>query len=104
MTTVSSLSEFIEAILGRTADPSRIVTYRGHGNAGYILSPSIFRKPVTRENEHLLLRELVAAQVQRRASDQAADSFHSAGEDGIRAGDRAVGSQRHRPGEAEAEQ
>lgn len=72
MTKVSSLSEFIEAILGRTADPSRIVTYRGHGNASYILSPSIFRKPVTRENEHLLLRELVAAHPEDFVADASA--------------------------------
>lgn len=38
-----------------------ISTYRGHGSPDFKLQPSIFRKPIARENEHILLRELIAA-------------------------------------------
>jgi len=35
--------------------------YRGHGSTDFELKPSIFRKSGTKENEHILLRELIAA-------------------------------------------
>ncbi|MER8512926.1 FRG domain-containing protein [Mesorhizobium sp. M1060] len=72
MTVVVSLSEFVNAMLGRPAEPSRISTYRGHASTSYSLAPSIFRKPITRENEHLLLRELVAAHPEDFAEDASA--------------------------------
>src|SRR3546814_15113403 len=36
-------------------------SYRGHGSTYFKLKPSIFRKSSTKENEHILLRELIAA-------------------------------------------
>lgn len=61
MPTITTLEEFVSEILGRTVADSRVATYRGHGNSAFRLSPSIFRKVATRENEHILLRELIAA-------------------------------------------
>jgi hypothetical protein len=71
-TDVTSLGEFVQTILGRATDPTRIATYRGHGNATYTLTPSIFRKAVTRQNEHLLLRELVTAHPEDFVTDASA--------------------------------
>lgn len=72
MAPITSLGDFISEILKRPTQPSMISTYRGHGNSGYALSPSIFRRPVTRENEHLLLRELIAAHPEDFVSDASA--------------------------------
>lgn len=38
-----------------------VTAYRGHGSTDFELKPSIFRKSGTKENEHILLRELIAA-------------------------------------------
>lgn len=62
MTAISSVQEFVSTILGRGTKPaSRMISYRGHPNSAFLLKPSIFRSPGTRENEHILLRELIAA-------------------------------------------
>lgn len=58
---VESVSEFVEIILNKPTSQSMVASYRGHGSTDYRLQPSIFRKSVTRENEHILLRELIAA-------------------------------------------
>ena len=58
---ITSVSEFVENILERSAGPRTVTSYRGHGSTEFRLQPSIFRKTGMRENEHILLRELVAA-------------------------------------------
>lgn len=72
MSPIGSLGDFVSNILGRSLDPARISTFRGHGSVSYQLSPSIFRKAVTRESEHLLLRELVAAHPEDFVADASA--------------------------------
>jgi hypothetical protein len=69
---ITSLTDFIAVILGRGVEPARLSTFRGHANEIYTLSPSIFRKPITRESEHLLLRELVAAHPEDFIADASA--------------------------------
>ncbi len=69
---IVSLNKFVSTILGRRFDPARLTTFRGHGSEAYQLSPSIFRKPVTRKSEHLLLRELVAAHPEDFTTDASA--------------------------------
>ena len=61
MDTVKSVADFISIILDRPTSPRMVSTYRGHGSPDFKLRPSIFRKQSTRENEHILLRELIAA-------------------------------------------
>lgn len=58
---VKSVSDFIDNILGRTTPDRTIVSYRGHGSVDYKLRPSIFRGKSIKQNEHILLRELIAA-------------------------------------------
>lgn len=58
---ITSVSDFVDNILERSAKAGNIVSYRGHGSIEFELEPSIFRKTITKENEHLLLRELIAA-------------------------------------------
>ncbi|WP_211387420.1 MULTISPECIES: FRG domain-containing protein [Agrobacterium] len=58
---VESVSDFIENILSRSTPSRKLVSYRGHGSIEYKLQPSIFRQSSTKENEHILLRELIAA-------------------------------------------
>jgi len=72
MDPITSLNQFISTILGRPPEPKRLTTYRGHGSAAYELTPSIFRKPITRESEHLLLRELIAAHPEDFMADASA--------------------------------
>lgn len=57
----TSASEFVESILARSLSPDVVTSYRGHGSTEFKLQPSIFRKAGTKENEHILLRELIAA-------------------------------------------
>lgn len=72
MDTVKSVADFIDIILSRPAAMETISTYRGHGSVDFKLQPSIFRKPVTRENEHILLRELIAAHPEDFTGDTSA--------------------------------
>lgn len=58
---IQSVSDFVEIILKRSIPKNSVVCYRGHGSVDYTLTPSIFRKQATKENEHVLLRELIAA-------------------------------------------
>lgn len=58
---ITSVSEFVESILERSSSTSIVTSYRGHGSTDFKLKPSIFRKSGTKENEHILLRELMAA-------------------------------------------
>ena len=69
---VTSLSEYIEVILDRPTSHNTVATYRGHGSIEFRLQPSIFRKAVTRESEHILLRELIAAHPEDFNSDTSA--------------------------------
>ena len=61
MTSIISVGQFIDIILNRTTASEVVTTYRGHGFVEYGLQPSIFRTQLTRRNEHVLLRELIAA-------------------------------------------
>ncbi|WP_342618406.1 FRG domain-containing protein [Rhodoferax sp. GW822-FHT02A01] len=61
MEEVKSVADFINIILKRPTRLRMLTTYRGHGSPDFRLQPSIFRKQSTRENEHILLRELIAA-------------------------------------------
>jgi hypothetical protein len=58
---ITSVSEFVEDILGRSSSTNLVTSYRGHGSVEFKLRPSIFRKAGIKENEHILLRELIAA-------------------------------------------
>lgn len=69
---IDSVSSFVENILERSTSPNMIVSYRGHGSIEYRLQPSIFRKLETKKNEHLLLRELIAAHPEDFQSDTSA--------------------------------
>lgn len=73
MATISSVQDFIGELFGRGSKPtSRVVSYRGHPNEAYLLRPSIFRTPGNRENEHILLRELIAAHPEDFTADASA--------------------------------
>jgi hypothetical protein len=72
MDPITSLGGFVSNILERGLDAKRLSTFRGHGSASYVLAPSIFRTPITRESEHLLLRELVAAHPEDFVADDSA--------------------------------
>lgn len=61
MNPIKSVTDFVGIILDRPVKENVVVTYRGHGSTDFKLTPSIFRKAATRENEHILLRELIAA-------------------------------------------
>jgi len=61
MTPIKSVTDFVKVILEWPVSKTSVVSYRGHGSVDFRLSPSIFRKASTRENEHILLRELIAA-------------------------------------------
>ena len=69
---IERLEDFVSLILGRAVPNTRLVSYRGHGNAAFKLQPSIFRTAVNRENEHILLRELVAAHPEDFSTDTSA--------------------------------
>jgi hypothetical protein len=69
---ITSVSDFVESILARSISPSMIVCYRGHGSTEFKLQPSIFRKIVTKENEHIILRELIAAHPEEFHDDTSA--------------------------------
>lgn len=58
---ITSVSEFVETILARSSSSRMVTAYRGHGSTDFKLKPSIFRRSGTKENEHILLRELIAA-------------------------------------------
>lgn len=61
MNPIKSVTDFVGIILGWSVTKGAIMTYRGHGSAEFKLTPSIFRRAATRQNEHILLRELIAA-------------------------------------------
>ena len=69
MTEASSLTAYIEAILARRANPNRLTCFRGHEDSAFNLQPCVFRSNENRLNEHLLLRELIAAHPSEFSSD-----------------------------------
>ena len=69
---ITSVSDFVENILARPSSSKKIVSYRGHGSSAFRLQPSIFRKSDTERNEHILLRELIAAHPEDFHSDTSA--------------------------------
>ncbi|MFT4074644.1 MAG: FRG domain-containing protein [Asticcacaulis sp.] len=69
MSIVSSLSGYIEIVTQLTAKTDYTLVYRGHNDHSYIMQPSIFRKEEYIENEHLMLRELIASHPSEFASD-----------------------------------
>ena len=66
------LPSFIAEITREATDPSTVTVYRGHANASYKLQPTIFRNRANTENEHLLLRDLVAMHPDQFAADTTA--------------------------------
>lgn len=69
METISSLIEYIQKILDRPNEPTRLTCYRGHDDSDHRLQPAVFRNNENRANEHLLLRELIAAHPGEFSSD-----------------------------------
>ncbi|MCA3185561.1 MAG: FRG domain-containing protein [Methylobacterium sp.] len=69
---IESLTQFIEEILARDASGPQIIVYRGHADSEYLLIPSIFRNKERYENEHILLRELLASHPEDFSSDSSA--------------------------------
>ena len=69
MSTVSSLSGYIEVIGNMASNMDYTFVYRGHDDSSYKMEPSIFRKSEYIENEHLMLRELIASHPNEFASD-----------------------------------
>lgn len=69
---ITSVSEFVEIMLERAASSTTTTSFRGHGSTEFKLQPSIFRKSGTKENEHILLRELVAAHPEEFQGDSSA--------------------------------
>lgn len=66
-----NLQDYIGLILDN--DNGEYVTvYRGHSNDNYTLKPAILRSKKLTENEHLLLRELIAAHPLEFANDPSA--------------------------------
>src|SRR5215216_2519847 len=72
MSAVRSVREFMRLILRRSTDPDYVTAYRGLSDHKYILQPSVFRETINREQEHVLLRELIAAHPEDFAADQTA--------------------------------
>jgi hypothetical protein len=72
MDAVINLAGFVSSILERAALRNHVVTYREHSDQGFTLRPSIFRTSLARENEHILLRELIAAHPEDFTSDSSA--------------------------------
>jgi hypothetical protein len=70
VTTVRSVRAFLGVILKRATDSGRVIAYRGLSDESYPLKPSIFRDTISREQEHNLLRELIAAHPDEFAADQ----------------------------------
>jgi hypothetical protein len=69
---VGSVREFMKAILRRKGDSDHVTAYRGLSDSAYRLQPSVFRAPINREQEHILLRELIAAHPDEFTADQTA--------------------------------
>ena len=69
---IQNVEQFVSQILGRNVRNNKLISYRGHGNKSFKLRPSIFRSAENRENEHILLRELVAAHPEDFSSDVSA--------------------------------
>lgn len=66
------LQSFIGEITSETADNDTVTVYRGHPNSTYRMKPTIFRTIVQADNEHLLLRDLVAMHPDQFAADGSA--------------------------------
>lgn len=56
---VTSVSDFIKKIVQRDKEAGTETFYRGHADASWSLTPSIFRTRRALENEHLLFRDMV---------------------------------------------
>lgn len=66
---IGSVREFMNLILDRSSGPDYVTAYRGLTDASYPLQPSVFREQISREQEHILLRELIAAHPDDFAAD-----------------------------------
>lgn len=69
MPKASSVVDYIRQVLARAPLKGRVAAHRGHSGRAFLLQPSVFRKASSRENEHLLLRELIAAHPSEFSSD-----------------------------------
>ncbi|MES2046704.1 MAG: FRG domain-containing protein [Pseudomonadota bacterium] len=65
-----NLQEFVGKMAREPANDATVTVYRGHANRAYTLKPNVFRRTPYIENEHVLLRELVAMHPDQFATDQ----------------------------------
>jgi FRG domain len=66
---ITSLEGFTRKIRKVTPRIDEVLLYRGHPDWKYKLIPSVLRKPILKENEHIILRELVAGHPDDFATD-----------------------------------
>lgn len=67
---ITSTEGFIRKIYSLTSSPDKVLFYRGHSSRGkYKLEPSLFRTQELIDSEHLLYRELLAANPSDFSSD-----------------------------------
>lgn len=69
-TPIGSVRAFMRLILRRSTPPDHVTAYRGLSDHNFILQPSVFRDKISREQEHILLRELIAAHPEEFAADE----------------------------------
>lgn len=67
---LTGLRDYLDIILNRPAMNNQVVVYRGHADQSYKLTPSIYREPSHVEQEHVLLRELMAVHPDEFNSDK----------------------------------
>jgi hypothetical protein len=70
VTLIRDVRDFMKVILTRSTDTDHVTAYRGLSDDHYTLKPSVFREQINREQEHNLLRELIAAHPDEFAVDQ----------------------------------
>jgi hypothetical protein len=70
MLEAKTVQDFLNVVLDLRAGPDEVSVYRGHADRDYNLIPHVFREPQFRDNEHLLLSEMIAAQPKEFAEDR----------------------------------
>jgi hypothetical protein len=68
--TIASLEGFTRKIAGVSPAGGEVLLYRGHASHLHKLNPSVLRDPKYRNDEHTILRELVASHPEEFASDR----------------------------------
>lgn len=70
MTDIPTVQRFLDEVLNLRTGPDEVSVYRGHDDRDNNLIAHVFREPQFKENEHLLLSELIAAQPSEFAEDR----------------------------------